>query len=395
MTIDGTSIAGVGWTPYTRNSGVTVEQLAVEAVRAAAEDAGLDVRDIDGLVTFGLCDTAYSGVVGTSLGLRELDYFSDHTAGGNVACAVVAQAAMAVATGQAKHVAVYRALNGASGLRYGGDSWSQMMATTSLFSDAEPQFLDTCGLTMPAQHFAMLARRHMVRYGTDHRDLAAVAITSRDHAVLNDRAQMRAPLTLKQYEASPWVADPFRILDCCVQTDGGCALIVTSAERARDLRKRPVRIRAAASSARAARGVMWTNFGDEHSRCYAARIADRLFAQAGISRADIDFAELYDCFTYSVLVQLEDFGFCDKGEAGAFFREGRAALGADLPVNTHGGLLSEGYIHGLNSVTEAVIQLRGEAGPRQVDDAEFGLVTAGGAAQSGSAIILGRDDANT
>jgi acetyl-CoA acetyltransferase len=389
MTIDGTSIAGIGWTPYSRNSGVSVEQLAVDAVRAAADDAGLDVRDIDGLVTYGLCDTAYSGVVGTSLGLKELGYFSDHTAGGNVACSVVIEAAMAVATGRAKHVAVYRALNGASGMRYGGASWSQMMSTTSLFSDAEGQFLDTCGLTMPAQHYAMLARRHMIKYGTDHRDFAAVAITCRNHAVLNERAQMRKPLTLAGYEASPWIADPFRLLDCCVQTDGGCALIVTSAERARDLRKQPVRIRAGASSNHAARGVMWTNFGEDHSRCYASRIADRLFAEAGIARGDIDFAELYDCFTYSVLVQLEDFGFCRKGESGAFFREGHADLAGALPVNTHGGLLSEGYIHGLNSVTEAVVQLRGEATGRQVKDAEFGLVTAGGAAHSGSALILG------
>jgi acetyl-CoA acetyltransferase len=389
MRIDQTSIAGVGWTSYSRNSQRSVEQLAVEAVRAAADDAGLDVQDIDGLVTYGLCDTAYSGVVGTSLGLRELSYSSDHTAGGNVACSVVVEAAMAVATGRAKHVVVYRALNGASGIRYGGDSWSQMMATTSLFSDAEPQFLDTCGLTMPAQHFALLARRHMVKYGTDHRDFAAVAQTCRDNAALNERAQMRKPLTLEGYEASPWIAEPFRVLDCCLQTDGACALVVTSAERARDLRSKPVRIRAGASAGRAARGVMWTNFAEDHATCYAARIADRLFGEAGVTRDAIDFAELYDCFTYSVLVQLEDFGFCAKGESGAFFREGKAALTGTLPVNTHGGLLSEGYIHGLNSVTEAVVQLRGDAGARQVKNAELGLVTAGGAAHSGSALILG------
>lgn len=283
MAIDSTSIAGIGWTSYSRNSGATVEQLAVEAVRAAADDAGLDVRDIDGMITFGLCDTAYSGVVGTSLGLDELNYFSDHTAGGNVACAVVMEAAMAVATGRAKHVAVYRALNGASGIRYGGGAWSQMMATTGLFSDAEPQFLDTCGLTMPAQHFAMLARRHMIKYGTDHHDFAAVAMTCRNHATLNERAQMREPLSLDRYEASPWIADPFRVLDCCVQTDGACALIVTSAERARDLCKAPVQIRAAASTGHSARGVMWTNFAEDHSTCYAARIADgfRLGAAGG------------------------------------------------------------------------------------------------------------------
>lgn len=389
MTLSGTSIVGVGMTPYTRNSGVSVEELAVSAIRAAAQDAGLDPRDIDGLVTFGLCDTTYGAVVGTSLGLKDITFLSDQTAGGNVACSVVAQAAMAVATGQARYVAVYRALNGASGIRYGGGPWSDMMKSTSLFSDAEPQFLDTVGLTMPAQHFAMLARRHMVRYGTTHRDFAAVAMNARAFAQLNDRAQMRAPMALADYEASPWIADPFRMLDCCVQTDGACAMIVTTADRARDLAQKPVQIRSAAATASRGRGVMWTNFAEEHSTCYAARLADRLFEQAGVTRQDLDFAQLYDCFTYSVLVQLEDFGLCPKGEAGAFFRDGQAALGGALPVNTNGGLLSEGYIHGLNSVTEAVIQLRGDAGPRQVRGAEVGLVSAGGAANSGSALILG------
>ena len=390
MNLNQTAIAGIGQTVYSRNSGCSVERLALQAVIAAAHDAGIDASEIDGLVTYGLCDTAYSGVVATGLGLKRLDYFADYTSGGNIAAGVVLQAAMAVATGQARHVVAYRALNGASGLRYGSGGWSRTMSSTSLFSDAEPQFLDTFGITMPAQHYALLARRHMAKYGTTVEDLAAVAIACRQHAALNPRAQMREPLTLEAYLASAWVAEPFRLLDCCLQSDGACAVLVTSLDRARDGPHRPVRILSGAiGGSPRSRGVMWTNFADEHAECFATELADGLFERAGVERRDIDVAQLYDCFTYSVLAQLEDFGFCAKGESGAFFRNGRASLGGELPVNTGGGLLSEAYIHGLNCVLEGVEQLRGEAGPRQVPGAELGLVTAGGAAHSGSALILG------
>ena len=389
--LNSTAIAGVGYTDYSRNSGRSVERLALEAIHAAAADAGIAVSEIDGLVTYGLCDTSYTGVLATGLGLKELNYFIDYSAGGNVACAAVIQAAMAVATGQAKCVVAYRALNGATGIRYGGSGWSDMMSSTGLLSDAEPQFLDTCGITMPAQHFALLARRHMAKYGTTHADLAAVAMTCRAHAANNPRAQMRGkPMSLADYEASPWIAEPFRLLDCCLQSDGACAVLVTGWDRARDLRQKPVRILSGAiGGTPRARGVMWSNFAEEHATCYAAELADGLFQRAGVTRGDMDFAQLYDCFTYSVLVQLEDFGFCQKGESGAFFREGHASLNGELPVNTGGGLLSEAYIHGLNCVVEAVDQLRGNAGQRQVGHAQLGLVSAGGAAHSGSALILG------
>jgi acetyl-CoA acetyltransferase len=361
--------------------------LAIEAIKNAVSDAGLELSDVDGLVTFGLCDTAYSGVVATGLALDRVRYFADFTAGGNIACGVVLQAAMAVATGQANCVVVYRALNGASGIRYGGGGWSELMATTSLLSDSEPQFLDTAGMTMPAQHFALLARRHMLRYGTTSEDLAAVAMMCRRHAQLNPRAQMRRDMTLDDYLASPWIADPFRLFDCCLQSDGACAIVVTSQGRAGS---RGVRILSGAvgSSARA-RGVMWTNVAEEHSDCYARQLSGDLFGRAGLSPAEVDFAQIYDCFTYSVLVQLEDFGFCAKGDAAAFIREGRGDLTGELPINTGGGLLSEAYIHGLNCVVEAVDQLRGEAGERQVRNPSVGLVTAGGAGHSGSALILG------
>lgn len=384
------AIAGMGWTAYTRNSGRSVESLALEACRNAIADAGLQLADIDGLVTFGLGDTSTTSVVATGLGLPRVHHYADYGAGGNMACGIVLQAAMAVATGQANNVVVYRALNGASGVRYGGPRFSELLASSSIHSDAEPQFLDTCGITMPAQHFALLCRRHMIKYGTTEMDLAAIAINSREYAVQNDRAMKREPMSLDDYLASPWIAEPFRMLDCCLQSDGACALVVTSTERARDLRHRPVTIRAGITgSGPSNRGLMWGNYWNDHSECYARFVADRLFEQAEVARAELDFAQIYDCFTYSVIAQLEDFGLCEKGGGGAFFREGHARLGGQLPVNTNGGLLSEAYIHGLNSVVEAVSQLRGDAGSRQVKGAELGLVTAGGAASSGSALILG------
>ena len=385
------SIAGIGWTDYTRNSGKTPEQLAIEACKNAVADSGLALSEVDGIITFGIGDTATSAVVATSLGLPKLSHFADYSAGGTAACAIVLHAAMAIACGQARNVLVYRSLNGASGQRYGGPRFSELLAATGVHSDAEPQFLDTAGITMPAQHFALLCRRHMIKYGTTSEDLAAVAMTCREHAVRNDRAMKRTPLSHDDYFDAPWIAEPFRLLDCCLQSDGATALLVTSTEHARDLQKRPVEIAAGISGGGPAnRGNMWGNFFPEHSECYAKYLADELFGMAGISRSDIAFAQLYDCFTYSVLVQFEDFGFCAKGEAGSFFREGRARLGGDLPVNTSGGLLSEAYIHGLNLVTEAVSQLRGEAGDRQVHDATHGLVSAGGASSSGSALVLGR-----
>lgn len=384
------SIAGIGWTDYNRNSGRPVEALALEACRNAISDAGLSPADVDGLVSFGLGDTSTTSVVATGLALREVNHYADYGAGGNMACGIVLHAAMAVATGQADNVLAYRALNGASGIRYGGTRFSDMLAESSVHSDSEPQFLDTCGITMPAQHFALLCRRHMIKYGTTEEDLGAVAITARAHAVDNERAMMRRPMSMEDYRASPWIAEPFRLLDCCLQSDGACALLITSTERARDLRHRPVTIRSGVTgSGPANRGGMWGNYWHDHSECYARFVADRLFRMAEIEPSDLDFAEIYDCFTYSVIAQFEDFGLCEKGGAGEFFRAGKARLGGELPVNTAGGLLSEAYIHGLNNIVEAVSQLRGDAGKRQVGGAQLGLVTAGGAASTGSALILG------
>ncbi|MCB1744345.1 MAG: hypothetical protein KDK91_28510 [Gammaproteobacteria bacterium] len=217
-----------------------------------------------------------------------------------------------------------------------------------------------------------------------------MATICRAHANLNPRAQMGArTMSMDDYLASPWIADPFRVFDCCLMSDGACAVLVTDAERARDLRHRPVYLMAGGiGTGPANRGGMWGNFWHDHTECYARYMAERLYADAGVGPEDINLAQLYDCFTYSVIVQLEDFGFCAKGEGGPFCAEGRIAIGRELPVNTNGGLLSEAYIHGLNGVFELVEQLRGDAGARQVKNAEIGLATAGGASPNGSAVIL-------
>ena len=383
------AISGIGATDFTRQSGRTTEQLAVSACKAAVADAGLKMSEVDGIVTFFLGDSATSAVVATSLGLPQLNHYADFSTGGSIACGVVLQAAMAIATGQARNVLVYRSMNGSSGARYGGPDLSRQFAATGCHSDAEEQFLDTAGITSPVQHFALLCRTHMNKYGTTAEDLSAVARTFREHAVLNEQAMRRKPMSEADYYASPMIASPFRAVDCCLQTDGAVALLLTSAERARDLATKPVYITAGVfGGGPRIRGGMWGNFVPDQSDCYAKYLADNLFNAAGIGRDELDFLQLYDCFTYSVLVQFEDFGFCRKGEAGAFFREGRAKLGGKLPINTGGGLLSEAYIHGLNLVNEAVAQLRGGLGARQVAGARTGLVSAGGAATTGSALIL-------
>ena len=235
----------------------------------------------------------------------------------------------------------------------------------------------------------MAAREHMLRWGTTHEQLGAVAVAQRAFAVHNERALLRKPITLDDYLASRFVVEPFRLLDCCLETDGAVALVVTSAERARDLRRRPVLIRGAAwGSGR----TLYSNQQPDATLTAAARMAPRLWELAGVGPAEIDVAELYDCFTYTVLVQLEDYGFCKKGEAGPLVASGATRLGGSLPVNTHGGFLSEGYVHGLNHVCEAVSQLRGDAGERQVEGAELALSTSQPGYVSGntSALVLRR-----
>ncbi|MGK5556148.1 thiolase C-terminal domain-containing protein [Actinomadura kijaniata] len=385
---DRTAIVGVGYTPFSRDSGVSTLTLAADAILAALDDAGLTVDDVDALATHRVGDSTPPWVVAPALGVPEVSWYLDQFGGGSVSHSVVAQAAMAVASGVAETVVCYRAINARSEFRMGGTG----RAPAPVF---DAQYQAPYGYFAPPQQFAMYARAHMNAYGTTHEQLGRIAVAQRANAVKNPRALKRDPITLDDYLASRWIAEPLRLLDCCLETDGACAVVVTSRERARDLRHRPVLVSGAAWGggdsflSGAGSGMTGTDF----TVTEAARIAPRLYAMAGVGPGDIDVAELYDCFTYSVLVQLEDYGFCAKGEGGPFVESGATALDGALPVNTHGGFLSEGYVHGINHVAEAVAQLRGAAGDRQVPGAEVALSTAQpGYVLAGTSALILRSD---
>ncbi|GAB3983701.1 lipid-transfer protein [Actinoallomurus acanthiterrae] len=380
---DRAAIAGVGYTPFSKDSGVSTLTLAIDAILAALDDAGLTVDDVDALATHRVGDSTPPWVVAPALGVPEVSWYLDQFGGGSVSHAVIGQAAMAVASGVARTVVCYRAINARSEFRMGGTG----RGVAPIF---DAQYQAPYGYFAPPQQFAMFTRAHMIKYGTTHEQLGHIAVGQRANAVKNPRALKRDPITLDDYLASRWIAEPLRLLDCCLETDGACAVVVTSAERARDLAGPPVLIS----------GAVWgggdsffSGQGGDFTVSEAARVAPRLYAMAGVGPEDIDVAELYDCFTYSVLVQLEDYGFCPKGEGGPYAASGATRLDGPLPVNTHGGFLSEGYVHGINHVAEAVAQLRGMAGDRQVSGAEVALSTAqpGYVLAGTSALILRAD----
>ena len=388
---DQTAIVGIGWTKYSKNSGVTPLALAVEASMNAIEDAGLTAKDIDGIMTYSINDSINTNVVSTALGMPEMRYFIDITHGGPMACQIVGSAAAAVATGMADCVLVYRAMNGYSGFRQSGGDFPLVTEHTGCFSDAESQFMAPYGALIPTNYYGLITRRYMHKYGLTTEQLGSVAVQCRKNACLNERAQMRSPMTMEDYMNVRMISEPLRLYDCCIMSDGACAVIVTSAERAKDLKHPPVYIVAAAQgSGPHVAGGTWANYYADQTVSYGKYVAPILYERAGMGPQDIDIAEIYDCYTISLIMQLEDFGFCQKGEGGAYVESGETELGGHLPVNTHGGLLSEAYIHGLNHTVEAVSQLRGDAGVRQVKDAEVALVTAGGGVPLGSALILRR-----
>ncbi len=376
------AIAGIGYTDFSKNSGRTVRRLASEACLAAIVDAGIDKGQIDGFCSFNMGDSAQGIAVATELGIPDVKWAVDLYAGGNAANLIVSNAAAAIEAGMATNVLCFRAMNGRSGYRFGGGGNASRAAGIT-------QYTAPFGLMTYAQAMAMWCRRYMNLYGLTAEQLGTIATTFRANAMRNPRAMVRTPLTLEAYLNAKTVVEPFRMFDICLETDGACAVLVTSAERARDLRKKPVYIMSAVYGGGPDQGedlfdlLRWP----DHSHNCFRYLANDLWNGAGISPGDLDFAEIYDCFTYSVLMALEGLGFCKPGEGGAWVQNGRIAADGEMPLNTNGGLLSEAYIHGLNHVIEAVEQLRGEAGARQIPDASIGLTTAG-AMTCGSALIL-------
>ena len=342
----------------------------------------MTIGDVDGLVTHSVGDATPAASVGAALGIADPHLLLDLTGGGSMSMATVGAAAMAVATGQAETVVCWRALNARSEFRMGGTG----RAAPTL---VEFQYQVPYGLLTPPQQYALVGRAYLAASGAGEEDLGRVAITQRENALRNPRAMMRTPLSMEQYLASPWISEPLRLFDCCLESDAGIAVVVTSAQRARDLAQPPVLIRAAATGG----GHSFFGTRTDYAVSAAADMAPRLYRNAGLGPEDIDIAELYDAFTPLVLMQLEDYRLAPRHGAAELIASGATALDGRLPVNTHGGHLSEGYLHGLNHVAEAVLQLRGQAGERQVPNAEVALCTGQPGYVSGvtSAVILRGD----
>jgi acetyl-CoA acetyltransferase len=378
---DRAAITGIGETRYSRNSGKTVVALQMEAALSAVADAGLSPKDIDGIVAYGPSGVVAEDFV-TSFGIPDLRFSATTPMGGASAVAAVQCALATIASGICRHVLIPLGRNGASGSRI-----AARVRDMPQFR-VVGEFEMPVGAIAPAQLYAPMARRHMELYGTTSRQFGEIAVATRRHAALHGNAIMTAPITLEDHQASRMIADPLRLLDCSLESDGAAAVVVSSAEQARDMRRRPVYVMGVAEghpdspSAISQRPDILT--------LGLAKAAPRAFGMAGVGPSDIDVAEIYDCFTYTVLCEIEDLGFCDKGEGGAFVENGGTALGGRLPVNTHGGLLSQAHMAGLNHVVELVRQLRGDGGATQVPDAEIGLVTGYGDMGDGSIAIMQR-----
>jgi acetyl-CoA acetyltransferase len=379
-----TAIVGIGQTEFSKESGRTELQLACEAVKAALDDAGLTPADVDGLVTFSQ-DTTEELELGRNLGFDEITMFSRITYGGGAAAATVQHAAMAIVSGAAEVVVIYRAFNERSGLRFGNIGGN--MSTMPLWLSWYAPF----GLLTPGSWVSLHARRYMHEYGVTNEDFGRIAVVDRHHAATNPNAWFyERPITLADHQASPWVVEPvLRLLDCCQESDGGVALVVTSVERARDLPQRPAIVTAAAQGATGEGEMMTSYYRDTVTGLPEIGLVGRqLWQQSGLTPLDIDTAFLYDHFTPFVFVQLEELGFCGRGEAKDFATIERLSVGGELPINTSGGLLGEAYIHGMNGIAEVVRQIRGTS-VNQVDDVEHALVTAGTGVPT-SGLILSR-----
>ena len=377
------AVTGVGDTRYSRQSGKSVAALQMEASLAAVRDAGLDPKDIDGIIAYGSMAVVAEDFV-TSFGIPDLRFSATTPLGGASAVASIQCAAAAVATGICKHVLIPIGRNGSSGA--GGRIGSRVreMPQFRLIGEFEMPL----GAIAPAQLYAPMARRHMELYGTKSEQLAQIAISTRHNAILNGNSMMTKPLTLEDHQNSRMISDPLRLFDCSLESDGACAFIVSSAERARDCAKPMIEILGVAEGHPDSPSAITQR--PDLTRLGIAKAADRAFGMAGVSREDIDVAEIYDCFTYIVMCQLEDLGFCKKGEGGPFVASGAISLDGKLPINTHGGLLSQAHMAGFNHVVELTRQLRGEAGKAQVKDATVGLVTGYGDMGDGSLAIMAR-----
>ncbi len=380
-------IVGIGQTEYRRWGGITDRsefQLACQAIMAAASDAGIALTQLDGFATWAE-PRIEAATLQLALGVPRLRYSSSVWGGrGGGTCGAVAHAALAVESGRASHVAVYRSIAQGQSRRYG------------LFDPQRPLANMTApyGLVSAPQMIALVLQRYAHCHEMQPSDMAEVALVCRDNASRNPHAIFHnSPLTLEQCLQARPIAQPLRLYDCCMESDGACALIVTTVERARDLGQTPVEILAATEwgEGQWGYGPMGSHNmpADRYLTGGQKDLAQELYAMAGLTPADVDVAQIYDHFSGMVLIALEDFGFCDVGQSAAFARAGNLRWPhGSLPINTAGGCLAEAYVHGLNNVLEGVRQIRGES-TSQVADAQICLVTGGSAISPSSAMLLG------
>lgn len=382
--LDQVAIAGIGNTEFSKNSGRSENQLAAECIKSALDDAGLTPADVDGMVTFTIDNNEDVALI-RNLGVSALSYSSRIPHGGGGSGGALVHAAGAIVAGLADVVVVWRAMNERSEFRFGQPNQAPPApggGATSM------EWSVPWGAATPACWQSMVSQRYMVEFGVTNEDLALLAVLMREHAVNNPNAfGYRRPITVDDHQQSRWIVEPIlRLLDCCQESDGGQAFVLTSLERARDLRQPPVRITAGAQHVPFPVDAI-TNFyqGDFTEMVTTMGMARQLYEQSGVGPGDIQVAQLYDHFTPIVLQHLEGWGFCAKGEAMDFVRDGQCGLDGSLPVNTHGGLIGEAYIHGLNSAAEAVRQVRGTA-INQIADVEHSAFSSGM-----TGLIFGRD----
>ena len=385
---DRAAIVGIGQSAFSKQIDKTEHRVACEAIAGAIADAGLTPRDIDGIVRYDIETNTELAII-YSLGIPHLRFFAGVTSGGGAVCGTIVLAAMAVATGQANNVICFRARNrgrrsvSGTGKFGGGRPWEK---TPPLLTDLY-QYHIPFGLVTPAQEMALIYRRHMHEYGTTTEHFGHVAVAQRAHAARNPHAVMRDPITLQDHQRSRWIAEPLRLLDCCLETDGACAVVVTSAERARDAPQRPAYVLAGAQAEGPIHIQLADYFQHRNEETGGRAVATQLYAMAGIAPPDIDAAMFYDHFSPAVLLSLEDYGFCERGASGPFVAAGKIAWPhGSLPVNTHGGSLSEAFIHGYTHILEGVRQIRGTSSC-QVQDAELVLVTSSNTDPTGAVIL--------
>jgi acetyl-CoA acetyltransferase len=376
-------ITGIGETPYTKGAIKSAFELQLESSVLAIADAGITAQEIDGVIPIGIVSGTSDEFI-ENLGIPDLRFSAQIPHGGASPVMALQLAKSILESGVCRHILITFGRNVSASQHKAGSRIHQMQQFHYV-----TEFEYPIGNVAPAQIYAPMAKRYMELYGVTSSQFAEVAIACREHAILNGRGLMKKPITVEDHQSSRMIADPFRLFDCCLESDGGAAIIVSRADVAIDTPKHRVRIASVAEGHPDSPGSITQR--PDMTSLGIAKAAKRAFAQAGVTHSDIDVAEIYDCFTYAVIRQLEDLGFCSKGEGPDFIQNGRIRIGGELPVNTHGGLMSQAHVWGLNHIVELVRQLRHEAMAAQVSGAKIGLVTGYGDLGDGSVAILCRD----